>query len=148
MQWLGQWCLDVGHNPHAAAHLAERLAALPCEGRTIGLLGMLANKDAEGVIDALTPIIDTWVTTRLGGDRGRPADDLSGRLVARGAEVWHGADSPTLAAGWLAPRLAPGDRVLVCGSFFIVAEVLSWLLAHREPSAQTGKEDTASEEVS
>ncbi len=148
MQWLGQWCLDVGHNPHAAAHLAERLAALPCEGRTIGLLGMLADKDADGVIDALAPVIDAWLTTCLSGERGRSADDLAGRLVARGAEVWHGADSPALAVGWLAPRLAPGDRVLVCGSFFTVAEVLAWLLAQGEPSGQTGSEDTASEGVS
>ncbi|WP_372613062.1 glutamate ligase domain-containing protein, partial [Halomonas sp.] len=115
---------------------------------TIGLLGMLADKDADGVIDALTPVIDAWVTTRLRGDRGRPADDLAGRLVARGAEVWHCTDSPALAAGWLASRLAPGDRVLVCGSFFTVAEVLAWLLARSEPRAQTGSEDTASEGVS
>ncbi|MFN2331291.1 MAG: folylpolyglutamate synthase/dihydrofolate synthase family protein, partial [Halomonas sp.] len=56
MQWLGQWCLDVGHNPHAAAYLAGRLASRPCAGRTLALLAMLGDKDAEGVMAALTPV--------------------------------------------------------------------------------------------
>ncbi|MCL7939397.1 bifunctional folylpolyglutamate synthase/dihydrofolate synthase [Halomonas sp. ATCH28] len=141
MQWLGQWCLDVGHNPHAAGYLALRLAARPCTGRTIGLLGMLADKDADGVIDALLPVVDAWVPVSLAGERARTADDLAERLARRGGEVWHRSASPVEAADWLAARLAPEDRVLVCGSFFTVAEVLEWWLA----ADQTSGEDTAIE---
>ncbi|MDX1467295.1 MAG: folylpolyglutamate synthase/dihydrofolate synthase family protein, partial [Halomonas sp.] len=60
MQWLGPWCLDVGHNPHAADYVARRLAARPCQGRTVVLIGMLADKDADGVIAALAPVVDAW----------------------------------------------------------------------------------------
>ncbi|SEK47414.1 bifunctional tetrahydrofolate synthase/dihydrofolate synthase [Halomonas daqiaonensis] len=141
MQWLGQWCLDVGHNPHAAGYLARRLAACPCKGRTIGLLGMLVDKDADGVISALVPVVDAWVPASLAGERARTADDLAGRLVIHGAEVWHRGGSPVGAAEWLAARLAPEDRVLVCGSFFTVAEVLEWWLA----SDQTAGEDSVIE---
>ncbi|MFP4137584.1 MAG: bifunctional tetrahydrofolate synthase/dihydrofolate synthase [Halomonas sp.] len=138
MQWLGQWCLDVGHNPHAAAYLAQRLAARPCRGRTFALLGMLADKDADGVIAALVPAVDAWVTASLAGDRGRGAGELAERLAGQGAEVWHRAASPVAAAAWLASRLAPEDRVLVCGSFLTVGEVLGWLA----PPPGPGQTDT------
>lgn len=136
MQWCGQWCLDVGHNPHAARYLAERLAGHLARhsidrqsepgsrGRMLGLLGMLGDKDAEGVIDALSPVIDAWLPVSLSGPRARQADELAELLDARGHCVLHRAASPVEGARWLAPRLAPEDRVLVCGSFFTVAEVL------------------------
>ncbi|PXX97530.1 bifunctional tetrahydrofolate synthase/dihydrofolate synthase [Halomonas sp. LBP4] len=141
MQWLGRWCLDVGHNPHAATYLAERLLARPCDGRTIALLGMLGDKDADGVMAALAPAVDAWVPVGLAGERARTADDLAERLVARGAEVWHRAASPAEGASWLAARLAPEDRVLVCGSFFTVGEVLAWW----QSSAQTEADETTIE---
>jgi len=145
MQWLGQWCLDVGHNPHAATYLATRLAARPCAGRTIALLGMLGDKDADGVIAALSPVVDAWVPASLAGERARTADDLAGRLMRHGGEVWHRGRSPVEAAEWLAARLAPDDRVLVCGSFFTVAEVLEGPLAASQASAQTAGEDSVIE---
>ncbi|MDI5892673.1 bifunctional tetrahydrofolate synthase/dihydrofolate synthase [Halomonas rhizosphaerae] len=145
MQWLGQWCLDVGHNPHAADYLARRLAARPCKGRTFGLLGMLADKDADGVITALSPVVDAWVPASLAGERARTADNLAERLALHGGEVWHRGASPVDAADWLAARLVPEDRVLVCGSFFTVAEVLEWRLAAGKSSDQTSGQDTAIE---
>lgn len=125
MQWRGNWCLDVGHNPHAARYLAARLAARPCPGRRIGLLGMLADKDAEGVVEALEGVIDAWVTASLEGPRGRTAEALAGLLEARGLRVLERAVSPGAGAAWLEARLGEADEALVCGSFFTVAEVLA-----------------------
>ncbi|MBS9404222.1 bifunctional tetrahydrofolate synthase/dihydrofolate synthase [Halomonas sp. TRM85114] len=141
MQWRGQWCLDVGHNPHAAAYVASRLMARPSAGRTIALLGMLVDKDADGVIEALQPAVDAWVSVSLEGDRARTAADLAARVTARGDAVWHCADSPVAGAAWLATRLAPEDRVLVCGSFFTVAAVLAGWRA----SEHTDVNDSATE---
>lgn len=146
MQWLGQWCLDVGHNPHAASYLAGRLAARPCAGRTIALLAMLGDKDADGVIAALAPAVDAWVTATLSGERARSAADLAGRLVGQGSRVLHQADSPVAAAAWLAEHLAPEDRVLVCGSFLTVGEVLEWL-ALPARSRQTESDPSGNEEA-
>jgi dihydrofolate synthase / folylpolyglutamate synthase len=141
MQWLGRWCLDVAHNPHAASHVAGRLAARPCAGRTIALLGMLADKDADGVIAALAPAVDAWVVVGLPGSRGRPAADLAARLGSCDEDLLYRADSPALGAAWLATRLAEEDRVLVCGSFLTVGEVLAWW----QRSAQTETRDPAME---
>nr|WP_316935395.1 bifunctional tetrahydrofolate synthase/dihydrofolate synthase [Halomonas sp. ANAO-440] len=129
MQWLGQWCLDVGHNPHAAAYLAGRLQAMPCTGRTWILLGMLGDKDAEGVIGALSTVADAWVTVTLEGARARTAEELARHVSGSGAAVAFQATSPEAGAEWLSSRLSPEDRVLVCGSFFTVGAILAWMQA-------------------
>ncbi|TLF48615.1 bifunctional tetrahydrofolate synthase/dihydrofolate synthase [Halomonas urmiana] len=147
MQWLGPWCLDVGHNPHAAAYVAQRLAARPCAGRTVALIGMLADKDADGVIAALAPAVDAWVLASLEGERARSADDLAEHLARQGATLWHRGDSPAEAADWLSARLAPEDRVLVCGSFFTVAAVLAWHQAAAPSAGPTAGHATRSEEA-
>lgn len=135
LQWLGQWCLDVGHNPHAASYVAERLASRPRRaGRTWVLLGMLADKDADGVIAALASVADAWVTVSLEGDRARSAVDLAGRIVDQGGQVAHQAVTPVAGAAWLAERLGSEDRVLVCGSFFTVAAILAWKQAGAAPA--------------
>ncbi|ALM52280.1 bifunctional folylpolyglutamate synthase/dihydrofolate synthase [Halomonas huangheensis] len=125
MQWRGQWCLDVGHNPHAAAWVAEQLSTTSSPGaRTLCLLGMLEDKDADGVIEALAPAIDAWLPVSLEGDRARKASDLAQRLELNGQQVMHQADSPVEAAIWLQTRLEPGDRVLVTGSFLTVSAIM------------------------
>ena len=37
LQWIGPWCLDVGHNPHAAEYVARHLPSPP-EGASSGAL--------------------------------------------------------------------------------------------------------------
>ncbi|GAA5179631.1 MULTISPECIES: bifunctional tetrahydrofolate synthase/dihydrofolate synthase [Halomonadaceae] len=126
MQWLDNWCLDVAHNPHAASYLAARLAERSRPARRIALLGMLRDKDAQGIFKALSSQVDAWVTVSLEGPRARSADELAEQLIAHGATLLHRADSPAAGAAWLAERLAADDEALVCGSFYTVAEVLGW----------------------
>jgi len=125
MQWRGQWCLDVGHNPHAAAYVAERFKALPEGGRRWCLLGMLDDKDAAGVIAALKPVISDWVCVSLDGPRGRDADALVNDVAAQGGRVHHCAGSPEAGAEWLREQLAEDDIVLAAGSFFTVGALLA-----------------------
>ncbi|WP_263433640.1 bifunctional tetrahydrofolate synthase/dihydrofolate synthase [Vreelandella aquamarina] len=125
MQWIGQWCLDVGHNPHAAAYLAQRLLAPPEGGRQWALMGMLDDKDADGVIAALAPRVTDWVCVTLEGERGRKASELAKRIESHGGRVYGCADSPQAGADILASQLAPQDRVLAFGSFVTVAALLT-----------------------
>lgn len=125
MQWVGQWCLDVGHNPHAAQYVARRLPTPPKGGRQWALIGMLNDKDADGVIQALMPSITDWVCVTLEGERGRSAAELAERITSQGGHVYYCADSPAAGAAKLAKQLAPEDRVLATGSFFTVAELLA-----------------------
>ncbi|MGO3669955.1 MAG: bifunctional tetrahydrofolate synthase/dihydrofolate synthase [Vreelandella alkaliphila] len=124
MQWIGQWCLDVGHNPHAADYVARRLPLVPAGGRQWALIGMLNDKDADGVISALLPRITDWVCVTLEGERGRSADGLAARITSLGGRVHRCASSPEAGVQIMAEQLAPSDRVLVTGSFFTVAALL------------------------
>lgn len=139
MQWLKHrgrdWCLDVGHNPHAAAYLAQRLLARDAAaGRDsqssprLALLAMLGDKDAGGVIEALAPVVDGFVVATLGGERSREASDLAAVVRHCGGQVLAECPTVTAAAEWLAQDTGAGE-VLVCGSFFTVSEVLTWLEA-------------------
>jgi dihydrofolate synthase/folylpolyglutamate synthase len=131
-----EWILDVAHNPHAAAVLADQLQARPCAGRTGAVIALLADKDAHGVIEALTDTVDTWYAVALDGPRGRTGDELATFLRATGAQAMVSADiSDACQAAQTAAR--PGDRIVVLGSFHIVAPVLAlqpWLSNSPLPS--------------
>lgn len=125
LQWIGPWCLDVGHNPHAAEYVVRHLPSPPESGRQWGLIGMLNDKDIDGVIQALASRISDWVCVSLSGERGCQASELSQRIIAQGGRVHFCADSPQAGVDWLAKVLTPNDRVLATGSFFTVAALLA-----------------------
>jgi dihydrofolate synthase/folylpolyglutamate synthase len=121
-----EWILDVCHNEPAARVFASHLAARPCSGRTIGVVGILGDKDIPTIGAILEPLIDRWIVCTIAEPRGLPAEELARRLSLGDADVQL-ASSP--AAGFEAAKqaAAPGDRVVVCGGFFIVGSVLDWL---------------------
>lgn len=123
-----EWILDVAHNPRAATVLADHLRARPCTGRTWAMIGLLADKDAPGVIEALTDTIDAWYAITLDGDRGRTGDELAALLRATGARAE--ATDIRDACRVVQTTACPGDRIVVLGSFHTVAPVLAiqpWL---------------------
>ncbi|HLU16337.1 MAG TPA: bifunctional tetrahydrofolate synthase/dihydrofolate synthase [Burkholderiaceae bacterium] len=69
--------LDVAHNPHAAAALAQNLLSMPGGGNTYGVVGMLRDKDAIGTLSHLTPIVDHWLCAGLSGFRALSAHELA-----------------------------------------------------------------------
>jgi len=121
-----QTLLDVAHNPQAARALAAALKENPVAGRTLAVVGMLADKDAQGVVDALAASIDAWWVCSPDSPRALAADELAD-TVRR-----HAHDAPVMVRpGPLeAYRAAQseardGDRILVFGSFYTVASVLA-----------------------
>ena len=122
--------LDVGHNPHAAAHLAANLDQMGYHPFTWAVFGMLKDKDVDGVIRALASRVDHWIPVDLPGPRGASAEWLTERLQAVGVSA--GSDrsieaQPSPREGLSAARLraGPDDRILVLGSFLTVADVIS-----------------------
>lgn len=70
--------IDVGHNPHAARYLAEKLTALKIQtrGKIFAICGILKDKDAKGILSPLLSIIDDWYCIGLQGSRGQSGNDL------------------------------------------------------------------------
>ncbi|MCT4707022.1 bifunctional tetrahydrofolate synthase/dihydrofolate synthase [Enterobacteriaceae bacterium H16N7] len=119
--------LDVAHNPHAAAYLAERLTQLPKQGRVLAVIGMLHDKDIAGTLVCLAGQVDSWYCAPLEGPRGATAEQLVEHLQA-------GAVYDSVAEAWQAAMAVAGadDTVLVCGSFHTVAHVMEALEAGRK----------------
>ncbi len=122
-----EYLLDVAHNPAAAEMLAERLAAEPVAGETRCLVAMMADKDRLGVLQALTPYVQHWHLAALpGNSRAASVEQLQADLkLLEVVGQAHGSVEEALAE--LGPLLQAGDRVVIMGSFFTVAEALSIL---------------------
>ena len=120
-----EWILDVAHNPRGAAILAANLRERPRAGQTRAVIGLLADKDADGVIRALTDLVDVWHPVTLGGPRGRSGDELARVLRAVGAQATTAAADIVDACRAARTAARPGDRIVVLGSFQTVAPVLA-----------------------
>jgi dihydrofolate synthase/folylpolyglutamate synthase len=118
--------LDVAHNPQSAEALARVLRARPAGGRTLAVFAALADKDIEGIVDPLVGLISGWALSAPRAERALSAADLAARVTPRlggGAPGVHAGVRDAYAAARAEAR--PGDRVLVFGSFYTVAEVLT-----------------------
>lgn len=73
--------VDAAHNPHGAAALANTLETEFDFRRTVGVVAVLADKDAYGVLAALEPVLDEVVVTRNGSPRASSVGDLANIAV-------------------------------------------------------------------
>lgn len=117
--------LDVAHNPESARALAENLRTRTSAGRSRAVFALLADKDADGIIDALKDSFDGWYIAGLSGARGQGGDVLASRVRGQVSEPVSVFADPLSA--FRAARLAAdeGDRIVVFGSFYTVASVLN-----------------------
>jgi dihydrofolate synthase / folylpolyglutamate synthase len=122
-----EWWLDVAHNPDGAAVLAGALQAAPIPGRTLAVFGMLADKDVPAMAAALDPCVDHWIAATLPPPRGLDARELGHRAGACVRAPLEHATSIVAACEQARALAAPGDRIVVCGSFHAVGPALEWL---------------------
>ena len=126
--------VDAAHNPHGAGALATALSTYFHFGEVVCVIGILADKDAAGIVAALAPVVTRFHVTQSQSDRAIPVDDLAD-IVAAGANedavsrFDDVADALDAARTWAAD--APRRGVIVTGSITLVGEALS-LAAARE----------------
>jgi dihydrofolate synthase / folylpolyglutamate synthase len=136
--------LDAAHNPHGAQATAAAIEDSFLLDPLIGVVGVMADKDQEGVLAALEPVLAAVVCTENRTSRTMPAEELA--EVARGifgVDRVHVAprlqdaidEAATLAesGGVLGEAIGSGG-VLVTGSVVTVGEARH-LLKPRGPRA-------------
>ncbi|KVA20750.1 bifunctional tetrahydrofolate synthase/dihydrofolate synthase [Burkholderia ubonensis] len=123
--------LDVAHNPHAAAVLAQNLGNMGFFPYTYAVFGAMHDKDIDGVLHHLKGEIDHWCVTDLPLPRAASAEQLEAAL--RHAGVEDGPDSsvtrhasPADAFRDALKRASENDRIVVFGSFHTVAGVMAY----------------------
>jgi dihydrofolate synthase/folylpolyglutamate synthase len=115
---------DGAHNPEAAATLAAAVHdAWPDSTlRPVALLGVLADKDVEGIIAALTPAVSGFVCVAPASPRALPAAALAA-VVERVTGERPRATEDSVAHA-LEELMAMGRNTLVTGSLRTVAEAV------------------------
>lgn len=69
--------VDAAHNPAGAQALAQAVEEAFTFTRLVGVVAMLADKDAMAVLEALQPVLDIVVVTRARSPRAMPLGELS-----------------------------------------------------------------------
>jgi dihydrofolate synthase/folylpolyglutamate synthase len=128
------WVFDVGHNPAAARVLETSMRRSPAVGRTWLVFAAMRDKDLAGVVQPLVPVAAGWFVAQASADRGATGTELATLLESLGAA--HVVVAADVAAACAAARsaAAPGDRVLVYGSFLTVGAAMEALRLYCAPS--------------
>ncbi|PPH82290.1 folylpolyglutamate synthase/dihydrofolate synthase family protein [Rathayibacter sp. AY1D9] len=120
--------VDAAHNPHGAASLAAALGRYFDFDRVTAVLGVLAEKDAEGILRELRPVVDELIVTTAPSDRAMPAEELA--ALARTVfpeEAVRVADDPlgALTAGRVLAARTDKGALLVTGSITLVGRTIT-----------------------
>ncbi|MGZ4531657.1 MAG: bifunctional tetrahydrofolate synthase/dihydrofolate synthase [Mycobacteriaceae bacterium] len=75
--------IDAAHNPHGARALATALSEEFDFRKLVGVIAVMADKDATGILAALEPVLDELVVTQNRSPRAMDADVLADHAVAR-----------------------------------------------------------------
>jgi dihydrofolate synthase/folylpolyglutamate synthase len=109
--------IDGAHNPEAAAVLAGAIHDSFPDAKPVIVLGILADKDAEGIVSALAGSAAFFVTTENGSPRCLPARELAA-LVERVTGCETVAEPSLGSALAVAEARAGAAGVVVTGSLY------------------------------
>lgn len=112
--------LDGAHNPSAAVPVSRALRTI-AQGRPVTLVaGFLANKDAAGVLAALSPVVRHVVAVPVPGHAFHPPAAIEAMAREHGMTTATAADLP---AAMAQARQSP--IVLIAGSLYLAGEALA-----------------------
>jgi dihydrofolate synthase/folylpolyglutamate synthase len=132
VQWPGRFqvlrrdpivVLDGAHNPAGARALAASLRAYFPNQPVTFVLGVLADKNAPGILGALEPLAERWIFTASANPRAAAPEFLRGLLPAAGVCAQIASSSREALALAMQPPRTP--IVCVAGSLSLIGEVLA-----------------------
>jgi dihydrofolate synthase/folylpolyglutamate synthase len=114
--------LDGAHNPDGARALAAALRGEFPFRRRVVVLGVMGDKDVDGIVGEVLGAADAVVVTQPASNRAAPADRLAKAVRLAGRTALTAVDVPAALA--LASELAGEDDavVVVTGSLYTVGE--------------------------
>ena len=118
--------VDAAHNPHGAEALSRAVMSSFQFDTLVVVLGILGDKDARGIVEALDPVADYFVVTQPSSERARDVVDLAdtvSQLAGPDRTSWRAnlADAIELAKA----QAGPSGGVLITGSAVMVGEAMT-----------------------
>ena len=123
------YVLDVAHNPHSIAALAQNLDQMGFFPHTHAVFGAMRDKALAAILERMAPLVDAWHFTDLPTPRAARADELAAILAglpgrrADAVVATHAGPADALVAARAGAD--PVDRIVVFGSFYTVGGVLA-----------------------
>jgi dihydrofolate synthase/folylpolyglutamate synthase len=120
--------LDAAHNPQGAGVLADTLGSGFHTSRFIGVVAVLADKDAAGILRALEPALTEVIITQSSSARAIPAEELADLAIEIfGEDRVHVARHPASAVQDAKHLVAEGaaQAIIITGSVSLVGDVLA-----------------------
>ena len=112
---------DAAHNPDGARALAGELARATRGAKpVVGVIALLADKDADGFVAALARSLDVVIATATDSERALPAKDLMAACAAHGLEVEVVPD-PEAALTRARFRTGSAGAVVIAGSLTLLS---------------------------
>jgi dihydrofolate synthase/folylpolyglutamate synthase len=127
--------LDVAHNPHAAATLAQNCNQMSFHPYTYAVFGSMLDKDIGQVVSHLKSVVDHWCVCDLPLPRAASSAHLAQQIqlidtdlaqlnsISKEKSINQFA-SPEEAFMYALSKAGENDRILVFGSFLTVAGVM------------------------
>jgi dihydrofolate synthase/folylpolyglutamate synthase len=119
--------VDAAHNPGGAVALAAAIGEYFTFDKVVAVIAVLADKDVEGIIRALDPVVTEFVVTSSSSERAIDPDELAS-IVVRIAGADRVLVEPDLTSALEQARDLAGESekgaVLVTGSITLVGEVV------------------------
>ena len=119
--------LDVAHNPHSVAALAENLDAMGFYPCTHAVFGAMADKDVAPMLARVGPLVDKWYFTDLPTARAATGKVLQAQWQASNSRkdaTSNAYKTPESALQAAIAAADPADRIVVFGSFYTVGGIL------------------------
>jgi dihydrofolate synthase/folylpolyglutamate synthase len=117
--------VDAAHNPHGAQALARALMQSFAFDSITAIVGVLADKDDRGIIEALDPIVDRFIVTQCDSARTVSADDLAETVTAvAGPDRVRTESDFALALAEARAEAGLNDAILVTGSITLVGQAM------------------------
>jgi dihydrofolate synthase/folylpolyglutamate synthase len=127
-----RFILDGAHNPASAAALVEAWRDTFDDDKATIVLGVMRDKDVSSVCATLAPIAKRFLAVKVGNPRSCSAAEL-GTIVRKRVPNVACEEHGNLRAALESAERHP-ERVLICGSLFLVGEALFALgLAEAQP---------------
>jgi dihydrofolate synthase/folylpolyglutamate synthase len=119
--------IDAAHNPDGAQSLAKAIASYFTFDEVGIVLGVLADKDARGIVGALVPITTRFFVTSSSSDRAVTVDDLTPIVLElAGDDATESFDSAQdaidAAREWAAQQ--PRRGVVITGSITLIGDAI------------------------
>lgn len=121
--------LDVAHNAGAMQALVQYLKEHPVEGRSVAILGLMADKDLTAMSESLAAVVDGACALAIPGiDRAQSPERVWEALDLADVAIPQAEFSAQAVWDQVWQGCGVGDRIVVCGSFHSVAGILELLL--------------------